>query len=68
MLRASYISIIHPLIHKRIKLALITNNSFSKHLRVPVVANGGIKTLKDAQDCLEYTGANAVMVGRIFFY
>ena len=34
-----------------------------ENVSVPVVANGGIKTLEDAQRCLQVTKAQAVMVG-----
>ena len=34
-----------------------------RHLRVPVIANGGIKTKEDAEECLRITKADAVMVG-----
>ena len=30
-------------------------------LKIPVIANGGISTFKDAQDCIKYTGCDGVM-------
>ncbi len=35
-----------------------------KHLEIPVIANGGIFTVKDAEDCLRVTGADGLMLGR----
>jgi tRNA-dihydrouridine synthase B len=33
-------------------------------LRIPVVANGGIFTVRDARDCLRLSGADGLMLGR----
>ena len=33
-------------------------------LRIPVIANGGIFTAQDAQDCLRVSGADGLMLGR----
>jgi tRNA-dihydrouridine synthase B len=33
-------------------------------LRIPVIANGGIFTVQDAQDCLRACGADGLMLGR----
>lgn len=33
-------------------------------LKIPVFANGDIKTIQDAKDCLELTGAKGVSIGR----
>jgi len=33
-------------------------------LRVPVIANGGIFTVQDAEDCLRVSGADGLMLGR----
>lgn len=35
-----------------------------KALRVPVIANGGIFTVADAQNCLQLSGADGLMLGR----
>ncbi len=35
-----------------------------KHLAIPVVANGGIFSVEDAQKCLDTTGADGLMLGR----
>ena len=42
-------------------------NLFSEAVNVPVVANGGIKTLDDAKRCLIETKAQAVMSGSLLF-
>ena len=36
----------------------------AKELKIPVFANGDIKTLSDAKNCLELTGAKGVSIGR----
>lgn len=33
-------------------------------LRIPVIANGGIFSVKDAEDCLRISGADGLMLGR----
>lgn len=35
-----------------------------RHLTIPVIANGEICNYQSAQDCLQVTGCNAVMLGR----
>ena len=35
-----------------------------KELKIPVFANGDIKTIEDAKNCLELTGCNGVSIGR----
>ena len=42
---------------KKIKL-------LKEELNIPVFANGDIKTIKDAKDCLDMTGCDGVSVGR----
>ncbi|MCL2228322.1 MAG: tRNA-dihydrouridine synthase family protein [Firmicutes bacterium] len=36
-----------------------------KNVKIPVIANGDIKTLGDAKRCIEQTSAHGVMVGRV---
>jgi tRNA-dihydrouridine synthase B len=35
-----------------------------KRLRIPVIANGGIFSVQDAEDCLRVSGADGLMLGR----
>lgn len=41
-----------------------TIRSIVRAVSIPVVANGDIRTPGQARDVLEYTGANAIMIGR----
>ena len=36
---------------------------FRQAVSIPVIANGGVTTHQDFTDCLQHTGAHAVMVG-----
>jgi tRNA-dihydrouridine synthase len=35
-----------------------------RSISIPVIANGDIKSARDAQEVLEYTGADGIMIGR----
>jgi len=41
-----------------------TIRAVKQHVRIPVVANGDITTPEKARFVLEYTGADAIMIGR----
>ncbi|GMI03757.1 hypothetical protein TrRE_jg12662, partial [Triparma retinervis] len=43
-------------------------NAIQKHLKIPVVANGDIRSMADVSSCLETTGADAVMVATELLY
>ncbi|GMI21480.1 hypothetical protein TrCOL_g3139 [Triparma columacea] len=43
-------------------------NEIQKHLKIPVVANGDIRSMADVSLCLETTGADAAMVATELLY
>eukprot|EP00520_Triparma_pacifica_P015337 CAMPEP_0118633264 /NCGR_PEP_ID=MMETSP0785-20121206/901_1 /TAXON_ID=91992 /ORGANISM="Bolidomonas pacifica, Strain CCMP 1866" /LENGTH=366 /DNA_ID=CAMNT_0006524121 /DNA_START=144 /DNA_END=1240 /DNA_ORIENTATION=- len=43
-------------------------NAIQKHLKIPVVANGDMRSMADIKTCLETTGADAAMVATELLY
>lgn len=41
-----------------------TIRAIKQHVRIPVIANGDIRTPEKAREVLEYTGVDALMIGR----